>query len=199
MGEATRWMAVEPLLFQRLDGDGYMAFREDENGRITHSFMSFMGMAVAAEKVAWYETDIYQAGLVGFFTLIFLSILVWPVAALFRRLRKRPAQFTRRERQARALAASVVVLNLVFLIGLIIRMGQAFTGVFNATPAYFVALLVIPLLTAVLIIGLLVFTVWAWKENYWSIFGRVHYTLITLAALVFTWFINYWNLLGWRL
>ena len=70
---------------------------------------------------------------------------------------------------------------------------------FNATPAYFVALLVIPLLTAVLIIGLLVFTVWAWKENYWSNFGRVHYTLITLAALAFTWFINYWNLLGWRL
>jgi uncharacterized membrane protein YuzA (DUF378 family) len=58
---------------------------------------------------------------------------------------------------------------------------------------------VIPLLTAVLTIGLLVFTLLAWKEGYWSTMGRVHYTLITLAALAFTWFMNYWNLLGWRL
>ena len=199
MGEATRWMAVEPLLFQRLDGDGYMAFREGENGRITHQFLSFMGMSIAAEKVAWYETDSFQTSLLGFFMLIFLSTLAWPVAALFRRLRKRPAQFTQRERQARALAASVVVLNLIFLIGLAVRLGQAFTGAFNATPTYFVILLVIPLLTAVLTIGLLVFTLLAWKEGYWSTMGRVHYTLITLAALAFTWFMNYWNLLGWRL
>ncbi len=199
MGEPTRWAAVEPLLFQSMDGEGYIAFREDENGRITHQSLSFMGMSIAAEKVAWYETDSFQTKLLGFFTLIFLSTLAWPVVALIRRLRKRPAQFTRRERQARALAASVVVLNLVFLIGLGIRMVQAFTGMFNATPAYFIALLVIPLLTAILTVGLLIFTVRAWREGYWSIFGRVHYTLFTLAALAFTWFVNYWNLLGWRL
>lgn len=199
MEEPTHWAAVGPLLFQSLDGKGYTAFREDENGRITHSFMSFMGLPIGAEKVAWYETGSFQVSLMGFFHLMFLSVLAWPVAALIRRLRKRPAQFTRRERQARALAAAVVVLNLVFLIGLIIRMVQAFISAFNATPAYFVALLVIPLLTAVLTIGLLVFTVRAWKESYWSTFGRVHYSLITLAALTFTWFVNYWNLLGWRL
>ena len=198
MGEPTRWVAVEPLVFQNADGEGYMAFREDENGRITHSFMSFMGMPVAAEKVAWYETDSFQVSLLGFFTLIFLSVLAWPVAALIRRLRKRPAQFTRRERQARALAALVVVLNLIFLIGLGIRMVQAFMGAFNATPAYFVALLVIPLLTAILTIGLLVFTVLAWKDRHLSAVGRVHYSLMTLAALAFTWFVNYWNLLGFR-
>jgi hypothetical protein len=39
----------------------------------------------------------------------------------------------------------------------------------------------------------------AGREGFWSTFGRVHYTLITLAALTFTWFVNYWNLLGWRL
>jgi CubicO group peptidase (beta-lactamase class C family) len=198
MGEPTQWTAVEPLLFQTVDGDGYMAFREDKDGRITHVFMSFMGMPIAGEKVAWYETDSFQVSLAGFFTLMFLSVLVWPVAALIRRLRKRPALFTRRERQARALAALVVVLNLIFLIGLVVRMGQVLAGVFNETPAYFVALLAIPILTALLTVGLLVFTVRAWKEGYWSTFGRVHYSLITLAALAFIWFVNYWNLLGFR-
>ena len=74
-------------------------------------------------------------------------------------------------------------------------MGQVLAGVFNETPAYFVALLAIPILTALLTVGLLIFTVRAWKEGYWSTFGRVHYSLITLA---FTWFVNYWNLLGFR-
>ena len=127
--------------------------------------------------------------------LVIMNTWMWPVAALIRRLRKRPATFTRRERQARALAASVVVLNLIFLIGLVVRLGQAFTGAFNETPAYFIALLVIPLLTAILTTGLLAFTVLAWKDRYWSVVGRVHCSLITLA---FTWFMNYWNLLGFR-
>ncbi len=37
------------------------------------------------------------------------------------------------------------------------------------------------------------------KTRYWNPGARVHYTLVTLAALAFIWFLNYWNLLGWRL
>jgi hypothetical protein len=36
------------------------------------------------------------------------------------------------------------------------------------------------------------------KNNYWGIATRVHYTLVTVAAVAFVWFLNYWNLLGWR-
>jgi hypothetical protein len=28
--------------------------------------------------------------------------------------------------------------------------------------------------------------------------ARIHYSLVTLAALAFVWFLNYWNLLGFR-
>ena len=49
---------------------------------------------------------------------------------------------------------------------------------------------------AVLTIGAVVFTVLAWKNQYWQIAGRVYYTLVTLAAVAFVWFLNYWNLLG---
>ncbi len=36
-------------------------------------------------------------------------------------------------------------------------------------------------------------------KSVWSVAGRVHYTLVTLAALGFTWWLSYWNLLGFRL
>jgi hypothetical protein len=42
------------------------------------------------------------------------------------------------------------------------------------------------------------YSVLAWKNSYWGIAARVHYTLVTVAAVAFVWFLNYWNLLGWR-
>ena len=36
----------------------------------------------------------------------------------------------------------------------------------------------------------------AWKDRYWGVVGRVHYTLVALAAVVFVRFLNNWNLIG---
>ena len=66
-------------------------------------------------------------------------------------------------------------------------------------PPWFVTLLVLPILTTVLTILLLVLAVLAWKNRYWSLGGRVHYSLVTAAALAFVWLANYWNLLGFKL
>ena len=62
-----------------------------------------------------------------------------------------------------------------------------------------VALLVTPIVTSVMSIALLVCTVMAWRDRYWSLIGRVHYSLVTAAALAFVWLTNYWKLLGFRL
>lgn len=53
-------------------------------------------------------------------------------------------------------------------------------------------------LAAVLSAGALVRTVSAWKNSYWGIAARMHYTLVTVAAVAFVWFLNYWNLIGWQ-
>ena len=54
------------------------------------------------------------------------------------------------------------------------------------------------LVPIVLTVAALVYTVLAWKDRLWGLTGRVHYTLVTVAAVAFVWFLNYWNLLGWR-
>jgi len=65
-------------------------------------------------------------------------------------------------------------------------------------PPILNTLFALPVLAIVLTIGLAVFTVLAWKDRYWGILGRLHYTLVTLAAVVFIPFLHYWNLLGVR-
>jgi hypothetical protein len=53
-------------------------------------------------------------------------------------------------------------------------------------------------LSALLTAGALVYTILAWKDQYWGVAFRLYYTLVTIAAVAFVWFLNNWNLLGWR-
>ena len=53
-------------------------------------------------------------------------------------------------------------------------------------------------LSAMLTVAALVYTVLAWKDRYWGIAFRLYYTLVTVGAVAYVWFLNYWNLLGWR-
>jgi len=38
----------------------------------------------------------------------------------------------------------------------------------------------------------------AWSERWWSLTGRLYYSLLTVAALAFVWFLANWNALGFR-
>ena len=113
-GDTSRWVEVEPLLFQRVDGEGYMAFRQDENGRITHLFYlagaEWAGLG-KFEKLLWYETVTFHLSLLGFLVLVFLSAgVIWPVGYLIRRLRKQPSQAARLARLAQLLAGLISAL-----------------------------------------------------------------------------------------
>ena len=58
--------------------------------------------------------------------------------------------------------------------------------------------LALPLIAALLGIGVLFYMLKAWRKGYWTLCQRLHYTLVFVAALVFIWLLNFWNFLGWR-
>lgn len=64
-----RGVEVEPLLFRSMDREGYATFREGPHGKIAHLFLDQLGL----EKLPWYETAVFQIGLIGFFVLVFLG------------------------------------------------------------------------------------------------------------------------------
>ena len=91
----------------------------------------------------------------------------------------------------------ICVLNLLFVVGMVLWVSIRHR---NYTASQLIVKIVLGLgvLAAVLTVGALVYSVLAWKNSYWGIAARVHYTLVTVAAVAFVWFLNYWNLLGWR-
>lgn len=193
--EPTQWVEVEPLVFRNPVSQEILVFREDDRGHITHMFYE-NNPYTAYIKLPWHRIAPFHFGLLGSCVFLFLSaVLAWPIGFLINRRKRETRPFL--PRLARWLAGSLSVLNLLFLIGFTILMSDLNNLIYGVHPTM-KALMVIPLLTTALAVGLVLFTVLAWKNRYWGVVGHVYYTLVTLAALAFVWFLNYWNLLGFR-
>jgi hypothetical protein len=153
--------------------------------------------AVAYVKLAWYKTPMFHIILLGVSMVLFLSVLAWPIGALCNRLKGKKKAGVLRSRQAHWVVGGMSALYVLFLIGMLIVVSDI-TSLTYGISQLLRFVLVLPLLAVVLTIGALGFTVLAWKNRYWGVAGRVHYTLVTLVSLAFIWFLNYWNLLGFR-
>jgi CubicO group peptidase (beta-lactamase class C family) len=186
---SNRYAEVEPLLFQRTDGDSYVAFRKDHNDHVTHLFFG----TAAYKKLRWYETTVFQLGLIGFFVMVFLSACIvnlLPVLGL---------QLLHMPQSSQLLAGLTSALNLVFLVGLALAVFKIDQWEFvYGVPLVLIALLVIPLVTIILTVGLPILAAVTWESECWSVTGRFHYSFITLSALAFIPFLRYWNLLGFK-
>ena len=196
----ARWVEVEPFVFRRVDGQERLVFRTDARGRVAHLFVDNFPI-MAFTRLAWYETPTVQIGLLLGSLLLFLSALVaWPLGGLVARWRRRrrPAGTPGGWRPAAWLLLAMSGLNLVFVAGFALEFLEQVARPYEVS-ATILALLVLPLVTSVLTVGMVAAAVLAWRRRSWNLAARLHYSLVTLAALAFVWWLNYWNLLGYRL
>jgi hypothetical protein len=191
-----RFVEVEPLYFRQADGQFALVFREDDQGRITHMFANVTPM-FAFEKLDWYETPAFNMAVALGSLVMFLSMILVASVRFIRnrRLGSDPNPAPRGARVASLVILGISVLNLLFVAGTALW-GNPFP-VFGVSTIYKIVL-GLGVLSAALTVGALVYTALAWKNSYWGIAARMHYTLVTVAAVAFVWFLNYWNLLGWR-
>ncbi len=190
----SRWIQVEPLLFKLEDRQEYIAFRMDEDGTVPYLFTGLMD---SLERLSWYEGSILHLGLIAFCLVVFLSaLIVWPLGFFIRRLRGALEQNT--VSGARPLAMLLALFNTIFLVGLFLLITVNLNDLLYGVPLYFCVLLVLPVVTAVLSLVLVYFTVKVWRSYSWTLLGRIYYTLVTLAGLAFIPILYYWNLLGFN-
>jgi CubicO group peptidase (beta-lactamase class C family) len=198
-GQELHFVEVEPLYFRQVDGQSSIVFREDGRGRITHMFSDLMPQ-YAEVKLDWYETSGFNMALLFACLLVFLSMI--PVG-LIHYIRERRHEGDRKfvssnPRAAYLLLLGISLLNLVFVIGFQMGVGQVESNILLEPSLLLKIVLGLGVLSALLTAGALVYMLLVWKNSSLGIVGRAYYTLVTLAALAFVWFLNYWNLLGWR-
>jgi CubicO group peptidase (beta-lactamase class C family) len=204
-GGEQRWVEVAPLLFQAEGGDEHITFRQDSEGNVQYLFGEASPPNVVYEKLSSYESPGLHLGmLAGGLAVFLLTAVAWPVGAtiplLFGRRRRKlygkpgdPHPEAGKARRARVLAWSASVVNLVFAIGMVAVISSVTATAYGASPLL-IAVLTLPLLGAVVTVGVLVEATLSWRRGYWGMFGRMHYSAIALSAVTFAALLAYYNL-----
>jgi CubicO group peptidase (beta-lactamase class C family) len=194
-GMPIRWVEVAPLVFQEVGGQSFLAFDTGAQGQVIAMFHGDQPIHVF-QKLAWYgDPRTHLAGL-GLALLVFLAtLIIWPLGRMVRLQKRKPISPTRLERWGRILAGGLILLNLL-IVGFVVSVlvGDD-TLMLLGNPTGFTIAGALALVSGVGAIALLACTVVAWRQRAWGIAGRLHYTLVAVAALYFTWYLNEVNLL----
>ncbi|MCH8030008.1 MAG: beta-lactamase family protein [Candidatus Dadabacteria bacterium] len=180
-------------IFKAASQSKFVGFNIDEGGRVTHMLFETSSL----RKISWYETNAFQLSLLALIMLVFLyAIFEWPYDHFARRLLTHRPPPSASKRIARVTAWLMCALNIIFLAGFALVLYSVPVHEYRyGVPGAMNFLLNIPKLTALLTILVILFARKAWSAGYWETFGRVHYTMVTVAALAFYWMLWYWNLL----
>lgn len=188
----SRWVQVEPGVFRDQSSPEIIAFRADDSGRVTHLFEGNFP-ATGYTRLPWYGApEIHYVLLAVCVPVFLLTPIAWAIRAV-----RLPATGTRLAGLARWTAGAICLANLLFLAGMLAVIARGRELLFGITP-FARAVLVLPLLSAVLTVSTLVLALIALRRCYWGLAGRLHYLLVALAGAAFLGSLHYWNLLGLR-
>lgn len=141
-----------------------------------------------------------------------IGLLALPLAALVRRIRRRPARATGRWRLAcrhparttgawrlaRGLAAGAAVLAVMFLVGLAVTLFGDTGDFLYHVPLSFTLLLAVPVVALAVGLAATVLTVRAWRGAGAGLIVRIHQVTLLVGLAAVAWFCWQWNLLGWQ-
>lgn len=151
------------------------------------------------KKHRWHENPTFFYVLLTFCVLLFLSAaLGWPLGVLKSRLCREEGERKKFPKFPRLIAGLMSALHLVFLIGMIAVLSN-FMELMFGVPPMLKTLSILTLIAVILTVGVFLSLLLVWSRDYWTICGRVHYTLVFLAGCLFIWFLSYWHLLGFKL
>ncbi|WAI00342.1 serine hydrolase domain-containing protein [Methanogenium organophilum] len=210
---------VEPGVFVQADGTetyaGNVVFREDTDGDVT--FLCLENVPIMAfERVPWYGTNAAMASVRNLGIIILLSVFLWPLMAIGKYVygpQKEESEKRNDEQDnsdipfpfyARLLAGTASVLFILFVLFLL----PAVTGDTALIQAYMLertapldlgVVLSVPVIATILSIATAASAVFVWRKAYWTLWHRVHYTLITIGLFMLVWWVNYWNLFIFRM
>ncbi len=192
-GEPRRLVRVEPLLFQSIDDDYYLAFRE-ENGEITHAFTSGTS---ANKRLNFWETQLVQWTLIGSITLFFLIIsLVYPVLYVLRKLKNRPLVSGPFANFELGIAITYTLSLLLFGVAMLsVAPYEIAIGFGYGIPAvlYFSTLLPYAALIFTILLAMSIF-----RQYHKTLSRKVFSALVVLCSLVLFACLWYWKLIGWN-
>ena len=191
--DSRQFIEIDENLFQERGGKAKIAFQENESGEINgmiYDSLPFMSMY----KISMWRGNSFNFLFIGLSVIVFLGVMLrlayqW---SIYRSLPKE-------EKHATTSAIVASGLNLGFFIFGIIALsvdGDTLLSV-GFTPLMKFWLL-FPILATIAGGYQIYQAVIVWKNNYWGIWKRIRFSIISLCCLFMIWFYYYWNILGYN-
>jgi hypothetical protein len=206
---STQWIEVSPLRFERMDGNGVVAFVVDKNGSIIQ-MISGQGYHSTFKKLAWYESKDFQVGSIAIAAFILLTFglvifIINPLAWFIRKFRKQTSTPQSKMELAALIWGGLVTQWLAMSVFRVIGVLYAINSiagfpnfVWGISPEITTAMNSV-YLPVILSLSLPIIASIAWRNHWWKTSLRILYTISTLAVLVVIGWAQYWNLIGFHL
>jgi hypothetical protein len=184
---------IGPDLFQEVGGMHQIGFRTDASGKVTHLLLDILP-DMPLEPTPLTDQSTFWFPLLGISAVLFITALTG-FAYRRRAIKAMPkaqkwavrlSAVTAAWALATCFATFVVVLNMDLLDRL------------SRIPQSLNLYLFMPIILVGLTAALVAYSVMVWKNKYWTVLKRVHYTFVALSAVVMSLFFYHWNLLGWQ-
>jgi len=194
-GEQRRYVEVAPLLFQQIDGDDVLLFRENSMGQVDIAFSSEYP-TFAFQRYPWYENPTLHKAVLSTGVLLLISALIASLGRVLRR-KKTPTEASRWDRLATSSLMAGVFCVLLFII--FFATGFANPNAYNQGNAtMFVLALLGSTLFAIATAVIAISAIQLWRAKVWSLAARIHFTLVAIGAVGLVWVFATWNLIGWH-
>jgi len=203
-GETNKFVEVEPGIFESArsertpDGFGNfkrIIFEEEVEGNL----MLMADGPMTYTKAPWYASSTFTIVMLACILLfIVATIFIWTFTAIIGVFRNRKKARSNWEILAKIVAIVYGVATISFFISIIINgevdpIYQFPKSAYSAPPGGSGILDYILYLIVIFSIAFLIFTIVVWRKKAWSMFGRIHYSLYTIASLILVWLFYYWN------
>jgi hypothetical protein len=188
-----QFIEIDHNLFQERGGKNKIAFQENDNGDIIGMIfdsLPFMSMY----KASMWKGESFNYLFIGLSVIVFLGVML-RLAYQWSNYRSLPKE----EKDATTSAIVAAGLNLGFFIFGIISLtvdGDTLSSE-GITPLMKFWLL-FPILATIAGGYQMYQSVIVWKNNYWGIWKKIRFSIISLCCLFMIWFYYYWNILGFN-
>ncbi len=203
LGYPQQFVEVEPGVYERRYTEGTdlarkIVFVEDSAGRM---MMCGEGPVFTYTRAPWYGSGTTAGLLTGSNLLLMVTAIAgWIYASVGRMIRKEKSGAPKSALAARLVASFYGLFLLIFIValgGVVLDIDPAF-GVpraFLGEPDGLDTVLALPYIIAAAAAAMLVFAALGWIKKYWTVGGRLHYTVLALSSLGLIWLMFYVNLL----
>jgi len=198
-GQPRHFREIAPMVFRSVDGPEKIAFAKDSSGNrllyLDYPFMPFqpVNSALDNQKVNYV--------IIGFsLSVIVLTILLWPVAAMLRKHYSKPLTLDDDGRRWRRLVKLTCIIDIVYLIGLALvltALGKLQLGASGDLKIHL--LQVVAVLGGVGALLAIVAAIKSWADAQQWLWYKIWNTLLAVGCVGFFWFLVHWHLLNFNL